>query len=343
MKLRKPSASAAWTSRYRTSSRRMTARTAAARAESPGPGGRCGVSRMCRSSFDTIPAMACSAAMATCSSGCCSGVAMSWSSETAPLRWQPAARTYSRKTRRRMIARIDALALGSARAVQALEMRLLDEIMECENRDLGKDRGDETRQRPEHERQAVGLQVANRVHRARDEPVGAARDRANCGFGIEEIVPVVGVAPQRARGPELRAQTDDDQQCTYRDCYYGRQRQVPGVAGREAEHHEGERVVIHDDRSRPPEASECFGTLAPLGGHAVPLPTPQCQSHKQHVRHSTQNGVREYRAQRSAHFRPNRRMVAAPRAGRSRLRYQKSTRRRIRTGPGRSIVRIQDT
>src|SRR5882672_8105110 len=342
MKLRKPSASAAWTSRYRASSRRMTPRTSAARAESPGPGGRCGVSRMCRSSFDTIPAMACSAAMATCSSGCCSGVAMSWSSETAPLRWQPAARTYSRKTRRRMIAKIDALALRSARAVQALEMRLLDEIVECENRDLGKDRGDETRQRPEHERQAVGRQVADRVHRARDEPVGAARDRSNRGVGIEEVMPVVRIATQRARRPELRAQTDHDEDGADANGQRGRERELPRIARGEAEHHERERVVVHDDCGAQPEPAERFGAGGRLNRKPAPLLAPQRQSHKQHIRHSTENGVPESQCLHRRHLRPNSRTVAAPRIGRSLLRYQKSTRRKIRTGPGRSIVRLQE-
>src|SRR6266487_2461612 len=80
MNSRKPSSCATRTSRYLASSRRMTARISAARAESPGAAGRTGVSRRCRSSFDTIPAIACSAAIAACSSGCCSGAAISRSS-----------------------------------------------------------------------------------------------------------------------------------------------------------------------------------------------------------------------------------------------------------------------
>ena len=123
---------------------------------------------------------------------------------------------------------------------------------------------------------------------------------------------------------------------------YGGQRQLPRVAGRDAQHDEGKCVVIHDDRGRPAEAPECFRSLVRLGEHSAPVPTPQCRSHKQHVRHPTEKGVREYRALHGAHFRPNRRTVATPRPPRRRLRYQKSTRRRIRTGPGRSIVRLQE-
>src|SRR4029077_16820499 len=63
--------------------------------------------------------------------------------------------------------------------------------------------------------------------------------------------------------------------------------------------------------------------------------------HEQQIRHSTENGVREKRGLDPRHFRPNRRTVAAP-PRLSRLRYQKSTRRRMRIGPGRSIVRLQE-
>src|SRR6266576_1273045 len=342
MKLRKPSASAAWTSRYRASSRRMTARTAAARPESPGPGGRCGVSRMCRSSFDTIPAIACSAAMAACSSGCCSGVAMSWSSETAPLRWQPAARTYNRKTRRRMIGRIDAFAPGSARAMQALEVRFLDEKVECEDRSLGESRGDQSREGLEDQRESIRRQVADGVHRARNETVRSGPNRTDRPFRIEEVVPVVGVTAQGARGPEFGREPDHDKHCPNDDRDGGRNGEVPRSTRRDVEYDQRERVVVHDDRRRPPEPAERFGAGGLLRGNPVPLLAPQGRSHKHHVRHSTENGVREYQDLRRRHVRPNSRTVAAPRSGRCLLRYQKSTRRNIRTGPGRSIVRLQE-
>jgi len=45
-----------------------------------------------------------------------------------------------------MIARIDAFDARSARAMQAPEVRILDEIMESENGHLGEDRGDESRE-----------------------------------------------------------------------------------------------------------------------------------------------------------------------------------------------------
>ena len=112
---------------------------------------------------------------------------------------------------RRILARIDAFRAGSARAVQPLEVRPFDEKVERENRCLEEAGGNEPRKRAENQCQPVGLQIPNGVHRTRDETVGTGRDGPDCGVGIEEVVPVVGVNPQRARGPELRAEADDDE------------------------------------------------------------------------------------------------------------------------------------
>ena len=111
-------------------------------------------------------------------------------------------------------------------------------------------------------------------------------------------------------------------------------------AGHDAQQNEHDCVVVHDERGPAPEAPKRLGTSKPPRVDAVAVFPPQRSTHKQHVRHSAENGVREDRDLRRAHFRPKRRTVAKPRV--HRLRYQKSTRRRIRTGPGRSIVRLQD-
>src|SRR6266545_3148063 len=338
MNCRKPSPCATRTSRYLASSRRMTARTSAARAESPGATGRSGVSRRCRSSA-TIPAMARSAAAAACSSGCCSGAAMSCSSAAAALPRQATARTYNRKAARR-ITRIDASAARSARAVQALEVGFLDDEVEHENGRLGEDGRDETRQRAQHQGQSVGLQVPDRVHRAREEAVRPARHRAHRFNGIEKVVPVIGLAAQGTRGPQFRAEAHDHQQRAGRDRCRARNRHGPGVARDEAQQNECERVVVHDDRGAPHEAAKTQDRTEALRVEALALLAAQHVPHEQHVRHATENGVDEDCGLRCRHVRPNKRTVAAPR--RSRLRYQKSTRRTMRTGPGRSIVRLQE-
>ena len=90
----------------------------------------------------------------------------------------------------------------------------------------------------------------------------------------------------------------------------------------------------------PHEAAKTQDRSEALRVEALALFAAQHVPHEQHVRHATENGVYEDCGLRCRHVRPNKRTVAAPR--RSRLRYQKSTRRTMRTGPGRSIVRLQE-
>src|SRR2546427_11575939 len=86
---------------------------------------------------------------------------MSWSSETAPPRWQPVTRTYSRRATGRIIGRIVAFRAGSARAMQALEVRPFNQKMKRENRCLEEAGGNEPRERAKNQRQPVRLQVTN--------------------------------------------------------------------------------------------------------------------------------------------------------------------------------------
>src|SRR3989442_6191825 len=117
-------------------------------------------------------------------------------------------------------------------------MRLLDDEIESEDRSLGERGREQTGKRAQQQRESVCLQVADRVHRVRHEAVGTTRYRFARQLRLEEIPPVVRVAAEGARRPELRAEPDDRERRSERDGCSERYGQAYRVSRRETERHE---------------------------------------------------------------------------------------------------------
>src|SRR6266480_776291 len=168
--------------------------------------------------------------------------------------------------RKRVLVQPGAAALrGGTAAHGPLEVGLLHQTIEQQNGGVIDQCRRQTRPGARDQREAVGLEIADRVHRIPQVAIGPRRARLFPVVRHEEVAPVVLAGAQRGRGPQLDDRADDYEQRSHHEDGHPREPVAERAPAREAQHHEARGVVVHQDCRHPAKsAKRSLGTM-PFG------------------------------------------------------------------------------
>src|SRR6266853_1130058 len=169
---------------------------------------------------------------------------------------------------------------------QQLEVRLLHQEIEGQNRDLVEGRGQQPQPGAAHQRQAVRRQVADGIHRILEEAIGAGRTGRARRVGSEEVVPVVARYAQLARRPHLDPASHHNEQDAAHQQHARRRAGLDGTPRHDAQQHEAEHVVVHQRSRQPAEATEAGLGAVTAREHLIALLAREGDPYTPGVRHA---------------------------------------------------------